>query len=544
MKIITNLLLTMTLLAPNVQTPEWEVASAFLGSRNIHPSEISVPYESSRCIYFSAPADSAFVLVAKGQYKSILGSQILAYGTGEDVWLREKGEEKSEHDVFFENLINGYERTLAVLDNAGTLRKTGKGLTIAPMLKGIYYGQHLPYNQLFPKDGTGDGSWYSVVGCGPVALAQTLTYYKAPVQLEGIVSGKTLRGYPYTYNLADYPVDWTQLNAPALLLDCALSIGTKMGTGYSLSRLAQLRNALVGSWNYDPGCKMLNSNYAEPKQVELIYAELAAARPVLLAGNNHIFTCDGCEGDFLHLDFGWKGYGNGYYRALLATEAPEWQLPFDQIIIGIQPAKGIFTEKVVKLSKAGTLAKKLPEKERRFVRKLTISGPVNGDDIDLIRRLSGAVITPEDLSNGYGALQELDLSGAKLVAGGAYHLNPGKMVIAGSIPKENAPAYEYRFDLGRITADDWKMIMNLGLNKTYQLQMVKNTVLIARETQDNVVTSYLFADAIGLRHIALPKSTVQVETMSFPNCSGLREVSNLPANVAPDAFLTTFIFEQ
>lgn len=212
--------------------PEWEEASAFLSSKGIVPREVTVVYESPQCVYFAAPADSAFVLVARRAYKDALpGSLVLAYGTGNEVWLKSRDEEDPvEQDGFFMGIIGLYESALKnAADTSQRPLLQDRPLEIGPFCGDINYGQHLPFNRLFPKDGKGADAWYSVVGCGPVALAQVLTYHRSPVQPKGSYSGKTLSGNPYSYNLADYPVDWDALNPEVLLLDCAVSLGTRLG---------------------------------------------------------------------------------------------------------------------------------------------------------------------------------------------------------------------------------------------------------------------------------------------------------------------------
>ena len=123
--------------------PEWEEASAFLSSQGIVPREVTVVYESPQCVYFAAPADSAFVLVARRAYKDALpGSLVLAYGTGNEVWLKSRDEEDPvEQDGFFMGIIGLYESALktAVSTSQRPLSQ-GRTLEIGPFCGDIYYG--------------------------------------------------------------------------------------------------------------------------------------------------------------------------------------------------------------------------------------------------------------------------------------------------------------------------------------------------------------------------------------------------------------------
>ena len=519
--------------------PEWADASFFLQTQGINVSDATVVYQSPECVYFAAPADSAFVLVARRGYRNALGSLVLAYGTGNEVWVKSRDEEDPvEQDGFFLELIKLYEQALRTIDaTSGRPLSQGPALDIAPMCADIYYGQHLPFNKLFPKDGNGKNAWYSVVGCGPIALGQVLTYYKSPVQPKGSYSGKTISGNPYSYNLADYPVDWTNLKPEALLLDCAISLGTKLGTGYSLTLLSQFKAALFDAWSYSPRCKLLTQTLKEGEMLSLIRKDLAAHRPVILAGSHHIYVCDGINGEFLHFDFGWRGFGNGYFRTIILPEKDSWQLPFTDAIIGIEPdTSNQYEEVTVKLSKAGTLENKLPRKKAHLIRKLTVKGPLNGADFNLIRKMAGAITVPSDYANEYGALTELDLTDARIVATAPFHTPSTKMEIKGTITPVNSPATDYHFKLDQVTKDEWKEIVRLGLDKMYRIEYDDGIVLIKHATHDDTVPELLFSDCLSLRTVALPKKLKKVERHAFYNCKGLVEVKNLPKDVDPQAF--------
>lgn len=69
----------------------------------------------------------------------------------------------------------------------------------------------------------------------------------------------------------------------------------------------------------------------------------------------------------------------------------------------------------VSLDKAGTLSDKIPASEKYGITSLKISGPINGTDIILLRDMAGM-----DMDNNVseGKLESLDLSDARIVAGG------------------------------------------------------------------------------------------------------------------------------
>lgn len=103
---------------------------------------------------------------------------------------------------------------------------------------------------------------------------------------------------------------------------------------------------------------------------------------------------------------------------------------------------------------------------------ITIAGPLNGDDLRTLRHMAGLGI---DGSATDGRLADIDISGARIVAGGG----------------------------------------------TYDA---------ARYSEDNVVGVGLFASCVNLKNINLPMDVVRIEKDAFLNCSSLRSIV-IPASV-------------
>ena len=113
------------------------------------------------------------------------------------------------------------------------------------------------------------------------------------------------------------------------------------------------------------------------------------------------------------------------------------------------------------------------------------------------------------------------------------------MPIHGTITPQNSPAYDYYYKLDEVTKKDWEEIVRLGLDKTYGLDMVDGTVLFKYATWDDTIPTYLFSDCIALMKVALPKKLKKVDKLAFFECKGLVEVTNLPKDVHPEAFLSS-----
>ena len=103
---------------------------------------------------------------------------------------------------------------------------------------------------------------------------------------------------------------------------------------------------------------------------------------------------------------------------------------------------------------------------------ITIAGPLNGDDLRTLRHMAGLGI---DGSATDGRLADIDISGARIVAGGG----------------------------------------------TYDA---------SRYSEDNVVGVGLFASCVNLKNINLPMDVVRIEKDAFLNCSSLRSIV-IPASV-------------
>lgn len=129
------------------------------------------------------------------------------------------------------------------------------------------------------------------------------------------------------------------------------------------------------------------------------------------------------------------------------------------------------TGDAVILGSAGELDELLGEGKYRFT-TLTLSGPLNGDDVCCLRRMMGLDI---DGSETAGQLVELDLTDADIVAGGGSYDN-------------------------------------------------------ARFTEDGVIGQGMFAGCTRLQRVDLPNSVTKIEKDAFRDCTSLREIA-VPASV-------------
>ena len=91
----------------------------------------------------------------------------------------------------------------------------------------------------------------------------------------------------------------------------------------------------------------------------------------------------------------------------------------------------------VHVDKAGSLATLVAGKDMCTVKSLTVTGYVNGTDVRFIRNLAGGGVT-RDGSYENRRLERLDLSGARIMAGGDYYLKDSMRV-------SETPPYDYHY---------------------------------------------------------------------------------------------------
>ena len=132
----------------------------------------------------------------------------------------------------------------------------------------------------------------------------------------------------------------------------------------------------------------------------------------------------------------------------------------------------------INLDKAGTLPNKIASSEMYKITNLKIVGEINGTDWNMIREMAGRNYQE---SNTEGNLSVLDLSEAKIVAGGDY----------------------YYYD-------------NLFNNKVY--------------TSNDEIGEYAFAYCSGLTSLTLPVGITSIGEFAFSGCSGLTSLT-LPAGI-------------
>ncbi len=315
------------------------------------------------------------------------------------------------------------------------------------------WGQAEPYNNLCPdawptNATTNDTCRRAATGCVATAMAQIFYYHKYPKKGQGAWTISVKKGENSTKNLmvnfakATYDYDnmltvydsinnpWTDQQALAvatLMYHCGVASNMDYhpdgsGTTNSWAQEGLQRNFGITWTKY-----IKRSSVSEDAYINNIYNEINENRPVLYAGQDsqyggHEFVLDGYDSTGLvHVNWGWNGGANGYYNIDLLN--PSYKFDSGQeMIIGLQAPDDESAAATVNVAEAGTLGQQLSEARLSTVKSLTVSGQINSTDLKAIRYAAGV----DSVGNATaGRLQQLDLSGATIVAGGEPYLIDG-----------------------------------------------------------------------------------------------------------------------
>ena len=180
----------------------------------------------------------------------------------------------------------------------------------------------------------------SVTGCVATAMAQVLYYHRAKsvTETQADIPAYNLTSETYGTQTvpgipAGSPIDWDnmldtynssstakQKKAVAQLMHyCGVSVQMMYTNSSSGAYSSNVDDAFKNYFGYGNKVQYVaGSNYSDEAWDALLYAEVAASRPVYLSGSNndggHAFVCDGYDGNHcFHINWGWGGSSDGYF---------------------------------------------------------------------------------------------------------------------------------------------------------------------------------------------------------------------------------------
>ena len=211
--------------------------------------------------------------------------------------------------------------------------------TIAPLIQSRW-NQGAPYNHFCPVA----EEEQTVTGCVATAMAQLMNYYQWPAATKAEIPAYTSLTHKFAMEsvAAGTAIQWSDMSASysnqylgtssedavaQLMMLCGQSV--KMD--YNLNKYGgsgapsnDVAAALVNYFDYEETTTrwIERIDYSYSQWQELLYAELQAGRPVFYSGQStgggHAFLCDGYSSDdFFHVNWGWGGYQDNYFRLSL-----------------------------------------------------------------------------------------------------------------------------------------------------------------------------------------------------------------------------------
>ena len=265
-----------------------------------------------------------------------------------------------------DNMPPAVEGWLAAMEHEALLLQRGEATphraprragNIEPLMT-TRWGQRLPFNLMTPEY---DEGAHCATGCVATAMAQILKYWSANIETKEIPGyttetlGLQLEALPPT--TFDYH----------LMNDAYDDMFDKSASAYAVAKLMRYCGQAaemdydVYSGAYTVGSYLaqyfgFSADYEDKDHWthlidwdDLIYEELEAGRPMLysgkkMSGAGHVFVVDGYKDGYFHINWGWDGNNNGYYKLTLANpDDPDsaylWEgyRYLQRAVIGLQP---------------------------------------------------------------------------------------------------------------------------------------------------------------------------------------------------------------
>lgn len=193
--------------------------------------------------------------------------------------------------------------------------------SVEPFVK-YQWDQGTPFNNNCPSDGKGG---HCSTGCMAVSLATIIAHFKYPETLPecyGYVSSDHSDAYSYDYSAfkTTYSSSYGAGEIPQFMYHVANLLSTHYeasGSGAQLSKMVPTLKSL----GYNKNIRAVRRDaYSAEDWDELMYAELAAGRPINFMGEHtdlggHSYICDGYRASdgFYHILWGWGTNCVGYY---------------------------------------------------------------------------------------------------------------------------------------------------------------------------------------------------------------------------------------
>jgi hypothetical protein len=208
--------------------------------------------------------------------------------------------------------------------------------TITSFVK-TQWGQFAPYNNQCPEL----NGERCATGCVATAMAQIINYCKWPQEQTGTVAAyQTGTEKINMSQLSPTSFDWDHMqeaDIARLMLYCGQSVQMDYGIVESGAMVEDAPFKDV--FGYSKSVRIISRDVMYSEWENILYDELANNRPILYKGGNHAWVIDGYKDGLFHMNWGWDGDLDGYYKITDLTEDDfvikyEWN---QSALIGILP---------------------------------------------------------------------------------------------------------------------------------------------------------------------------------------------------------------
>ena len=183
----------------------------------------------------------------------------------------------------------------------------------------------------------------------------------------------------------------------------------------------------------------------------------------------------------------------------------------------------------IKLDKAGTLPDRIASSKKYKITNLKIVGEINGTDWNMIREMAGRNYQE---SSTEGNLSVLDLSEAKIVAGGDYYYYDN--LFNNKVYTSNDEIGEYAF---AYCSGLTSLTLPVGITSIGEFAFSGCSGLTSLTLPAGITSigEYAFFGCSGLTSLTLPAGITEIGESTFSDCSGLTSLT-LPAGITSIGF--------
>ena len=208
---------------------------------------------------------------------------------------------------------------------------------IEPLMTNLW-NQDFPYNALCPEDEDGPGG-HVYAGCVATAMSMIMYYYRYPLQGIGTHTYYAMGYGTQSVNYGTTFYDWDgmidQINGasgqciPAiaqLQYHAGVSVNMQYSPTGSGAYSVDVPAAMISHFGYATSTQYQpRSSYTASQWETMVVGQLDELKPIYYSGHDptpgtgggHAWICDGYQvtgsTKMFHFNFGWGGYGNGYY---------------------------------------------------------------------------------------------------------------------------------------------------------------------------------------------------------------------------------------